>query len=268
MLSGVVPTREIRELNFDSLTQMQTLDLLVGVNLKCDSMCLIGLPNEERPPHLGLPRKQALVPPKEYSLLYQQRHEKVMHDVLDIAKVPVIFSHSSARGINGHPRNVPDSVLARLPENGGVVMVTFVPSYLNEALRVWNAERAAASAKLESLWQGQPERFELGMIDWINNNPQPQSSVQDVADHIDHIRLIAGIDHIGIGGDYDGIPYAPPGLEDVSRYPTLFVELAKRGYTQADLEKISMRNALRALREAELYSEAQGSKVPLETLID
>ena len=194
--------------------------------------------------------------------------EKVMHDVLDIAKVPVIFSHSSAKGINGHPRNVPDSVLARLPENGGVVMVTFVPSYLNEALRVWNAERAAASAKLESLWQGQPERFELGMIDWINNNPQPQSSVQDVADHIDHIRLIAGIDHIGIGGDYDGIPYAPPGLEDVSRYPTLFVELAKRGYTQADLEKISMRNALRALREAELYSEAQGSKVPLETLID
>jgi len=106
------------------------------------------------------------------------------------------------------------------------------------------------------------------MIDWINNNPQPQSSVQDVADHIDHIRLIAGIDHIGIGGDYDGIPYAPPGLEDVSRYPTLFVELAMRGYTQADLEKISMRNALRALREAELYSEAQRSKVPLETLID
>jgi len=194
--------------------------------------------------------------------------EKVMHDVLDVAQVPVIFSHSSARSMNGHARNVPDSVLQRLPNNGGVIMITFVPGFLSEPARQWNANRAAERARLQALWQGQPAQVEQGMRLWDDANPLPQSSVREVADHIDHVRAVAGIDSIGIGGDYDGIPFAPPGLEDVTGYPALFTELARRGYSQEDLEKISMRNAMRALRAAEEFAASQTDQPVIESLID
>nr|WP_298899086.1 dipeptidase [uncultured Altererythrobacter sp.] len=194
--------------------------------------------------------------------------EKVMHDVLDIAQAPVIFSHSSARSMNGHARNVPDSVLQRLPANGGVIMITFVPGFLSEPARQWNANRAAERARLEALWLGQPAQVEQGMRLWDDANPLPQSSIREVADHIDHVRAVAGIDTIGIGGDYDGIPFAPPGLEDVTGYPALFTELARRGYSQEDLEKISMRNAMRALRAAEVFAASQVGQPPVETLIE
>ncbi|MBT8431196.1 MAG: dipeptidase, partial [Altererythrobacter sp.] len=194
--------------------------------------------------------------------------EKVMHDVLDIAQAPVIFSHSSARSMNGHARNVPDSVLQRLPTNGGVIMITFVPGFLSEPARQWNANRAAERARLEALWLGQPAQVEQGMRLWDDANPLPQSSIREVADHIDHVRAVAGIDTIGIGGDYDGIPFAPPGLEDVTGYPALFTELARRGYSQEDLEKISMRNAMRALRAAEVFAASQVGQPPVETLIE
>ncbi len=196
--------------------------------------------------------------------------EATMNDVLDIAQAPVIFSHSGARAINGHARNVPDSVLARLPANRGVIMVVGLPGFLSEEQRQWFANRQAEKARLEALWQGQPDSVAERLSAWDEANDSPMATISDMADHIDHVRNVAGINAIGIGGDYDGMPTGPVGMEDVTGYPALFTELARRGYTQEELEKIASGNIMRALSEAEAVAAAlQAVDGPraIETLI-
>ena len=175
-----------------------------------------------------------------------------MSDALNVSEAPVIFSHSSARALTDVPRNVPDSILARMPDNGGVVMVTFVQPFVNQDAADWDDQTSAMVAEMRERGVSDEEIRDTVRRRRLED-PRPTASIEDIADHIEHVRDVAGIDAVGIGSDFDGMR-APPEMPNVSTYPVLFAELVRRGWTDEELGKLASGNILRAMRQAEVIA--------------
>ncbi len=188
-----------------------------------------------------------------------------MSDAIRVSQAPVIFSHSSARAITDVPRNVPDSILVRLKENGGIVMVNFYSGFVDPTAVSLTRESYAVQARANQLYPNDAAARERYVADWRRQNPMPRGTIRIVADHIDHIVRVAGIDHVGYGSDYDGVTSLPVGLEDVSRFPYLTAELLRRGYSDADVRKVLGENILRVMRQAETVAARLQRERPAST---
>jgi membrane dipeptidase len=188
--------------------------------------------------------------------------DDTMRDALRTSRAPVIFSHSSARALDNHPRNVPDDILRLTAANGGVVMVNFYSAYVSDDLRRWNADHAGEQAQLKSLFPNDPAQRDSQLKAWEQAHPAPIATVAQVANHVEHIARVAGYDHVGIGGDLDGIDVAPEGLASVAGYPLLFAELIRRGWNDANLARLAGGNVLRVMRDAERVSASMSNEPP------
>ena len=189
---------------------------------------------------------------------------ETMRDALKGTRAPVLFTHSDARALADHPRNVPDDILRQLPANGGVVMVNFYMGHLSPEYISWSADKSAEDARLKSLYSGQPDRRDAAMKTWLAAHPAPHAGVGLIADHIEHVAKVAGYDHVGLGGDLDGIGYdeAPAGMNSVAGYPLLFAELIRRGWSDANLAKLAGGNVLRVMRRAEAVAASMKNEPP------
>jgi len=193
---------------------------------------------------------------------------ETMADAIRVAKAPVIFSHSSARALCNHPRNVPDDILRELPKNGGVVMVNFYPGFIAPDAAPRAIEAFALERKLQEAHPNDDAAVEAELKDWQKTHPLPPATLSMVADHIEYIRKVAGIDHVGLGGDLDGIDVTPQGLEDVSKYPALTAELLRRGWSDGDIEKLLGLNVLRVMKQAEAVAAQMKDEPPSTAMLN